>query len=104
VLIVAVWIGRKQAKEGARAMQIKLEEVTLTEGAHAGLIVHDLVLTQCGQTIRLGLIADNAAQALRQLEAWMDANTMDLVEIMADRPEARAIIAGVQQLRAGGAA
>ena len=85
-------------------MKVKLETMTVKDGAHAGTQEHDLVLTQCGQTIRLGLIADDASQALRQLEAWMDANTMDLVEIMADRPEARAIIAGVQQLRAGGAA
>ena len=70
-------------------MQIKLEEVTLTEGAHAGLIVHDLVLTQCGQTIRLGLIADDAAQALKELVVWIEDNTMDLVEIMADRPAAQ---------------
>ena len=45
---------------------------------------YDLVLTQCGQTIRLGLIADDAQQALQELVTWLDDNTMDLVEIMAD--------------------
>jgi hypothetical protein len=67
-------------------MQIKLETTTVTDGAHAGTQEHDLVLTQCGQTIRLGLIADDAAQALKELVVWIEDNTMDLVEIMADRP------------------
>jgi hypothetical protein len=67
-------------------MQIKLETMTVTDGAHAGTQEHDLVLTQCGQTIRLGLIADDAAQALKELVVWIEDNTMDLVEIMADRP------------------
>lgn len=65
-------------------MQIKLETMTLTEGAYAGTPAHDLVLTQCGQTIRLGLIADDAQQALQELVTWLEDNTMDLVEIMAD--------------------
>ena len=70
-------------------MQIKLETMTVTDGAHAGTQEHDLVLTQCGQTIRLGLIADDAAQALKELVVWLEDNTMDLVEIMADRPAAQ---------------
>jgi hypothetical protein len=70
-------------------MQIILQKWTMTEGEHAGLIVHDLVLTQCGQTIRLGLIADDAKQALQELVTWMEDNTMDLLEIMADCPAAQ---------------
>ena len=70
-------------------MQIKLETVKITEGVYAGTQEHDLVLTQCGQTIRLGLISDDAAQALKELVAWLEDNTMDLVEIMADRPAAQ---------------
>jgi hypothetical protein len=65
-------------------MQIKLETITLKEGAYAGSQEHDLVLTQCGQTIRLGLIADDSKQALQELVTWLEDNTMDLVEIMAD--------------------
>jgi hypothetical protein len=70
-------------------MQIILQKWTMTEGEHAGLIVHDLVLTQCGQTIRLGLIADDAKQALQELVTWLEDNTMDLVEIMADSKPVR---------------
>ena len=69
-------------------MQIKIETMTLTEGAYAGTPAYDLVLTQCGQTIRLGLIADDAQQALKELVVWIEDNTMDLVEIAADCPAA----------------
>ena len=65
-------------------MQIKLETIPLTEGAYAGTPAYDLVLTQGNQTIRLGLIADDAQQALQELVVWLEDNTMDLVEIMAD--------------------
>jgi hypothetical protein len=70
-------------------MQIKLETMTVKDGAHAGTQEHDLVLTQCGQTIRLGLIADDAQLAMQELITWLEDNTMDLVEIMADRPAAQ---------------
>ena len=70
-------------------MQIKLETVKITEGVYAGTQEHDLVLTQCGQTIRLGLIADDAALALKELVVWIEDNTMDLVEIMADSKPVR---------------
>jgi hypothetical protein len=70
-------------------MQIKLETMTLTEGAYAGTPVYDLVLTQGTNTIRLGLIADDAAQAIQELATWLDDNSMDLVEIAADCPAAQ---------------
>jgi len=70
-------------------MKVKLETMTVKDGAHAGTQEHDLVLTQCGQTIRIGLIADDAQQALQELITWLEDNTMDLVEIMADRPAAQ---------------
>ena len=60
-------------------MQIKVEEIKTDSGT-----MHDIVLTQGTQTIRLGLITDDAQQALRELATWLDDNTMDLIEIMAD--------------------
>ena len=70
-------------------MQIKLEAMTLTEGAYAGTPVYDLVLTQGTNTIRLGLIADDAAQAMQELATWLADNSMDLVEIAADSKPAQ---------------
>ena len=61
-------------------MQIKLETVTLTDGSE----VHDLVMVQGTNTIRLGMIADDAQEAMRELVVWLEDYTMDLVESMAD--------------------
>jgi len=61
-------------------MQIKLETVTLPDGSE----VHDLVLVQGTNTIRLGMIADDAQEAMRELVVWLEYYTMDLVEIMSD--------------------
>jgi len=66
-------------------MQIKLETVTLTDGSE----VHDLVLVQGTNTIRLGMIADDAQEAMRELVVWLGDYTMDLEEIMADRKPVR---------------
>lgn len=52
----------------------------------AGGDLHDLVLVQDRahglDTIRLGLIAPDAEQALRELTVWLQDNTMDTIEIM----------------------
>ena len=59
-------------------MMIKIETMTTTDGSK----VHDLVLVQGADAIRLGLIADDAEQAVRELVTWLEDNTMDLVEVM----------------------
>lgn len=62
-------------------MQIKAEEIVTDAGT-----MHDIVLTQGTQTIRLGLIVNDAQQALRELATWLEDNTMDLHDILADSP------------------
>lgn len=61
-------------------MQIKIETVKTAAGD-----MHDLVLTQGIHTIRLGLVVDDAQQALRELGVWLEDNTMDVAEIVKAR-------------------
>jgi hypothetical protein len=58
-------------------MQIKIETKETAAGA-----MHDLVLVQGSNRIRLGLVVDDAQQALRELSVWLDDNTMDVAEIV----------------------
>jgi len=58
-------------------MQIKIETKETAAGA-----MHDLVLVQGNNTIRLGLVVDDAQQALRELSVWLDDNTMDVAELV----------------------
>ena len=61
-------------------MQIKIETTETDAGP-----MHDLVLVQGGNTIRLGLVVDDAQQALRELSVWLDDNTMDVLDIVAEK-------------------
>jgi hypothetical protein len=58
-------------------MQIKIETTETAAGP-----MHDLVLVQGKNTIRLGLVADDAQQALRELAVWLEDNTMDVAELV----------------------
>jgi hypothetical protein len=58
-------------------MQIKVETTETAAGP-----MHDLVLVQGANTIRLGLVVDDAQQALRELSVWLDDNTMDVAELV----------------------
>jgi hypothetical protein len=58
-------------------MQIKIETTETDAGP-----MHDLVLVQGGNTIRLGLVVDDAQQALRELSVWLADNTMDVAELV----------------------
>jgi hypothetical protein len=58
-------------------MQIKIETTETAAGA-----MHDLVLVQGRNTIRLGLVVDDAQQALRELSVWLEDNTMDVAELV----------------------
>jgi hypothetical protein len=51
--------------------------------------MNDLVLVQGDQTIHLGLIVDDAEQALRELAVWLDDNTMDVAEIVRAKASAK---------------
>ncbi len=61
-------------------MQIKIETTETAAGP-----VHDLVLVQGRNTIRLGLVVDDAQQALRELSVWLEDNTMDVAEVVAEK-------------------
>ncbi|MEI6212338.1 MAG: hypothetical protein WCR06_12010 [bacterium] len=60
-------------------MQIKIETTETAAGP-----MHDLVLVQGRNTIRLGLVVDDAQQALRELSVWLEDNTMDVAEVVAE--------------------
>ena len=61
-------------------MTIRIETIETAAGP-----MHDLVLEQGANTIRLGLVVDDAQQALRELSVWLDNNTMDVPDIMAEK-------------------
>jgi hypothetical protein len=61
-------------------MKIRIETVKTVAGD-----MHDLVLVQGRSTIRLGLVVDDAQQALRELAVWLEDNTMDVAEVVAKK-------------------
>ncbi len=58
-------------------MKIKIETTETDAGP-----MHDLVLVQGANTIRLGLVVDDAQQAMRELSVWLEDNTMDVAELV----------------------
>ena len=61
-------------------MQIKIETMKTAAGP-----MHDLVLVQGRNIVRLGLVVDDAQQALRELAVWLEDNTMDVAEVVAEK-------------------
>jgi len=63
-------------------MQIKIETTETAAGP-----MHDLVLVQGANTIRLGLTCLAPALAAAQLGAWVNENTMDVAAIVCGKAE-----------------
>jgi hypothetical protein len=63
-------------------MQLKIETIPTSAGD-----MHDLVLTQGPNTIRLGLTNDNTDRVLREVSTWLEDNTLDVIDII--RPNAK---------------
>jgi hypothetical protein len=61
-------------------MTIRIETIETAAGP-----MHDLVLVQGANTVRLGLVVDDAQQALRELAVWLEDNTMDVAEVLAEK-------------------
>ena len=59
-------------------MKIKIEGTGQWDGSEA----FDLVLAQGDREIRLGLTSEDAELAAAELRAWLEANTIDLVEVV----------------------
>ena len=59
-------------------MKIRIEEIPV----RGDTSLYDLVLTQGEQSIRLGLIVEDATQAVRELVVWLEAYTMDTADIV----------------------
>ena len=66
-------------------MQITIEPRVLPDGSE----IHDLVLKQGDQVIKLAITADNPEAVLGELQVWMDDNTMDIVSVLRGQPDGR---------------
>jgi hypothetical protein len=75
-------------------MQIKIETTETAAGP-----MHDLVLVQGGNTIRLGLVVDDAQQALRELSVWLEDNTMDVAELVNGEVHAEGVVPLIGKVR-----
>ena len=75
-------------------MQIKIETTETDAGT-----MHDLVLVQGNNTIRLGLVVDDAQQALRELAVWLEDNTMDVAELVNGEVHAEGVVPLIGKVR-----
>jgi replicative DNA helicase len=75
-------------------MKIRIETIPVPGGTP----MHDLVLAQGEQTIRLGLIVDDPARACRELAQWLEDNTMDTLEIVREKSVLRRLVAASDEI------
>jgi len=75
-------------------MQIKIETKETAAGA-----MHDLVLVQGNNTIRLGLTCLVPALAAAQLGAWINENTLDVAAIVCGKDEDAKPLQGTVRVR-----